>query len=140
MSWRPVKGKPDQVECSKHRQVFAIGHACPMCTPEDADDSDKVTEASMLAIEAKRRKLPSILDHEQNWNRLGKKLEKLADKQKGGVKAKLYDCAMKAYRSATTLCEWREDWVRIERSEKLALGLDAPEDGSDAPAAASGVH
>lgn len=141
MSWRPAKGKPGHVECPTHRQVFPNGHACAMCTPDDADDRDKVTEASALAIEAKRLKLPTILQHELNWNRLAKKLEALADERDDGMKVKLYDAAIKAFRQAASICEWREEWILIERSERNALGDTAPEsDLAPAESPSSEVH
>jgi hypothetical protein len=141
MSWRPAKGQPGKIECSKHRQIFVIGDACAFCTPADSDDRDKVTEASALAIDAKRRRLPSILDHEENWNRLAKKLEADADKRDDGMRVKLYDAAIKAYRQAATICGWREEWVLIERSERNALGDAAPEsDLAPAESPSSEVH
>jgi hypothetical protein len=141
MSWRPAKGQPGKIECSKHRQVFVIGEHCAFCTPADSDDRDKVTEASALAVEAARRKLPSILDHEQKWNRLARKLERLGDDRNDGMKVKLYDAAIKARRAATAICEWRENWVRIERSERLALGESGPGvDVAPAESPSSEVH
>lgn len=141
MSWRPAKGQPGHTECRKHKQVFPNGDACAFCAPEDADGGDKVTEASALAIDAKRRKLPTILDHEENWNRLAKKLETQADERDDGMKVKLYDAAIKAFRAATAICEWREEWVLIERSERNALGDAAPEsDLAPAESPSSEVH
>jgi hypothetical protein len=142
VSWRPKRGKPGMVECTKHGQEFQRGHACPMCGEADADEDVKVSEASALAIEAKRRKLPNCLDNEVNWHRLAKKLEKKGDATDNGellAKAKFYDCAMKALRQATVLCTEREDWQRIERSERNALGQDQAEEVANV-SPPSGVH
>jgi hypothetical protein len=135
VSWTPVKGKRGTYLCKKHEQEFRRPNQCPMCTTADAEAVVERTEASLLAAEALRRGLPTMLDHEQDFLRIAAKAEAWAvteKKAKRGANARnLLETAIKARTRAAEITEWREDWIRTERENAEGRDVPRPLPGSD---------
>lgn len=144
MSWKPVVGKRGYLACSKHGQEWKRPGACPLCSPDDAEAVVERTEASVLAADAMRRKLPTMLDHEEEFLRLAVLGEKWAKSEKKAGRAanarNLLETAVKARTRAAEITEWREDWIRTEREAAEGRDEDRPRPPPADPATRSGMH